>query len=236
MCGLYPYDGAFEANDDDPAYETETFGAVNTLKEAGCGVFCSGFLRRLYRPHEKFSMVDWSREVARKGYRSWHFTGKEFVNATFTTPEVDSKEVATRFNMPELEGKTREELEAKLGKIEGIGTSFFLMDNVIAALTGADLMSDTRVRDTIQLINNLKIGIPVVIRVENSVYHRDPKRTGGHYITLIGIYNAQFVVADSSYGVTLMPAEEILKAATAGTCVVWNCFDFPEYGRKRRGN
>lgn len=232
ICGLYPYDVAFETNHD-PAYAVEPMGAVNTLKEAGCGVFCTAFLRRLYRPNEEFDTIEWSREVASKGYRSWHFTGIAFKNTTFSSEHVDSVEVAKRFCMPELEGLTRNELESKLGKIEGIGVSYFLVDNVIAALTGAEAVTDTRVKDMIQLVSNLKLGIPVVMRVENSVYHLDKARTGGHYITLIGMCDGHFVVCDSSIGVILVPIETILKAATAGTCVVWNCFDVPEIGCMR---
>ena len=45
VTGLFPYDEVFETNED-PEYENEPYGPVSNLKDAGCGVFCTAFLRR----------------------------------------------------------------------------------------------------------------------------------------------------------------------------------------------
>ena len=136
--------------------------------------------------------------------------------------------MAERFGIPELNGCSKEELESKLGKIEGIGVSYFLIDNVISELTGVAPVLETRIRNVDKLVRNVAIGIPVIIRLENTVYNNDPGMVGGHYVVLIGMTNGQFVVADSSIGILLKPIQDVLRAATVGRCAVWNCVYVPK--------
>ena len=114
------------------------------------------------------------------------------------------------------------------GKIEGIGVSYFLIDNVISELTGVAPVLETRIRNVDKLVRNVAIRIPVIIRLENTVYHNDPGMVGGHYVVLIGMTNGQFVVADSSIGILLKPIQDVLRAATVGRCAVWNCVYVPK--------
>lgn len=225
---LYSYDFLFTTSSDENCYSLLPFGATNTIAGAGSGVFATAFIRRLYAPEEKFHITKWAREVADKGYRSWHFTGEKYKSEIFTSATVNSAEVAERFGLPEVSRCSKEDLEIKLGKIEGIGVSYFLIDNVIAELTGVNPVTMTRILSVDELVRKVAIGIPAVIRVENSVYHNDPGMVGGHYVVLIGMTNGQFVVADSSIGILLMSIKDILKAATAGRCAVWNCVYVPK--------
>lgn len=225
---LYPYDFLFTTASEENCYSLLPFGATNTISGAGSAVFATAFIRRLYAPEEKFRITKWAREVADKGYRSWHFTGEKYKSETFTSVTVKSSEVAERFGIPELNGCSKEELESKLGKIEGIGVSYFLIDNVISELTGVAPVLETRIRNVDELIRKVAIGIPVIIRLENTVYHNDPGMVGGHYVVLIGMTNGQFVVADSSIGILLKPIQDVLRAATVGRCAVWNCVYVPK--------
>lgn len=59
--------------------------------------------------------------------------------------------------------------------IEGNGTKYSLFNNLAIELTNIN-----------EIFNYLEKGCPITILIQNSIYHNDRKRTGSHFITLIG--------------------------------------------------
>lgn len=64
----------------------------------------------------------------------------------------------------------------------------------------------------------------VPLRVNNTIYHNDPQRIGGHNIILAGISNGEAILLDSSMGINRIPAERLFKAAIANEnlIAVWD--------------
>ena len=54
----------------------------------------------------------------------------------------------------------------------------------------------------------------VPMRVENSRYHQDPMRPGGHFVILVAIHDQEALVVDSSVGEKRLPIHQLLQAAT----------------------
>lgn len=202
----------------DPRFQKMRFGAVNSVAKSGCVCFVTQYIIRLYT--NSMDMRSWAVEVAERGYRSWRF--KNFPQITFTTPYVDIDEVKRKFrfvpNVEECESVNR--LVTVLGPVEGIGGSMFLVDNVIADLArkyGRIIIpvKDTRLNSVEELIENLKKGMMVPIRVNNAVYHNDQNRKEGHYVCLIQIENGLATVMDPAIGFHTLSAERLIKAMTA---------------------
>lgn len=202
------------------------FGAVNTVEKAGCVCFVSYYLLRMYG-EEYFPFEKWVNEVVQKGYRIWKF--KKFPKVTFCSSTVCVEEVKERFKSLDVDLSdctTVEELENRLGAVEGVGGSMFLIDNVIAYLNGLTPVEETRFTDVEDVIESIQSECMVPMRVNNAIYHDNPGEEGGHYIILLGIINGQALVWDASVydGYYALPFERLMKAAVAddGLIAVWD--------------
>lgn len=218
----------FSIAGEDPREKTTLFGAVNTVYASGCVVYVSDTIRTQYdSTGSNTSVLELAEEAANKGYRSWKFAN--YSKPYFTSPKVDVDEVKEQFKdiVPEVQDcETVEELESLLGKVTGIGGSMFLIDNIICMLSQKELTAvrDTRITTVEKVIENLKNGIMVPIRVNNSIYHNDPNRAGGHYVILAGIEKGEAVILDSAIGINRIPAKRLFEAAVAneGLIAVWD--------------
>lgn len=197
----------------EPEAAQKIFGAVNTLQKSGCVVYVSYYIMKRYNKIPvDFTVYDWTDIVAAAGYRSWRFSN--YPKKTFFSPKIDVEEVKTKF--PELPPSvsTVEEIKEILGKVEGIGGSAFLLDTVISQMAGNIVaVKDTRLNSVDGIINNLKKNVLVPIRVNNSVYHSDQNRIGGHYVTIYGLDDIYVNVFDSSIGKVMLPFKKIMNAA-----------------------
>ena len=193
-------------------YRKVQFGAVGTVEKCGCACFTSYYILQQYS-QSRISFEEWVKEIANKGYRFWRFS--KYPDITFSDSYVDPVNVKERFEgKVELSGKeSREELENILGEVEGVGSSAFLFDNLIADLGKVEAVQETRLTTVEQVIENLKNGFWVPMRVNNALYHGDKKRSGGHYITLIGVSKGTAFVWDSTQGAFNLPFEILMKAA-----------------------
>lgn len=207
---------------EDPREKTTPFGAVDTVYASGCVIYASNTILNQYIKR-KVGVLELAEEAANKGYRSWKFAN--YSKPYFTSTKVDVDEVKEKFKeiVPEVQKcKTVEDLENLLGKVTGIGGSMFLIDNIICMLSKKELtpVCDTRITTIEQVIRNLKNGIMVPIRVNNSIYHYDPKRIGGHYVVLAGIENGEAVILDSAIGINRIPAERLFKSVVANPSLI----------------
>lgn len=206
--------------------ENETlFGPVDTIAKGGCIIYVGTMILRNYG--HNIDVITLANEAVKKGYRSWGF--KKYMSQYFITPTIDIKEIKEKFSKEITEVgncETVEELEEILGKVTGIGGSAFLVDNIISLLSDEKLrpVLDTRITTMEQALENLKNGILVPMRVNNTIYHNDTKRVGGHNIILAGISNGEAILLDSSLGINKIPAERLFKAAIAneGLISVWD--------------
>lgn len=210
---------------EDPRENVTSFGAVDTVAKGGCIIYVGTMILRNYG--HNIDAVTLANEAAQKGYRSWGF--KKYMSKYFVTPTVDIERVKERFGteLPEVNDcKTVEELEEILGKVTGIGGSAFLIDNIISLLSNEELkpVFNTRITTMEKVLENLKNGIMVPMRVNNTIYHNDPKRVGGHNIILAGISDGEAILLDSSLGINKIPAERLFKATVAneGLISVWD--------------
>lgn len=219
----------------DPTVKDIPFGPVGTLESSGCVVFVTAQLIKMYDfADDNVDIREWTKEVVEKGYRSWRFSN--YPEFSFVEPTVDADKVKAKFAgvAPVENCKTVEDLVSVLGEIEGIGGSMFLIDNVIFSLAFPEgsyrkidmetMLSYTRISDVNDIFKNLMEDTCVPIRVNNAVYHDDPKRSGGHYILLMGLAEGDFVVYDSSIGFTKVNIWRVLDAATVdeNLTAVWN--------------
>lgn len=216
-----------------PVVKDIPFGPVGTLETSGCVVFVTAQLMKMYDFADgDVDINEWTKEVVEKGYRSWRF--ENFPKVSFTSKEVDLGEVKKKLGMLEpkiLKCESTEELFQLTGKPEGIGGSMFLIDNVIAQLSKGNISGDmtsilgkTRISSVQDVISNLFNGYMVPMRVNNSIYHADQARTGGHYVILVGLYNGEAHVLDSLIGFKRLPFRRLIEAALADESLI-ACWD-----------
>ena len=216
-----------------PVVKDIPFGPVGTLETSGCVVFVTAQLMKMYDFADgDVDINEWTKEVVEKGYRSWRF--ENFPKVSFTSKEVDLGEVKKKLGMLEpkiLKCESTEELFQLTGKPEGIGGSMFLIDNVIAQLSKGNISGDmtsilgkTRISSVQDIISNLFNGYMVPMRVNNSIYHADQARTGGHYVILVGLYNGEAHVLDSLIGFKRLPFRRLIEAALADESLI-ACWD-----------
>lgn len=200
--------------------EQTPFGPVGTLKQSGCVVYVSYYILKHYKKiPDLYSVYEWCKTVAKAGYRSWRFS--KYPEHRFFTSELDVDEVKNKLLnfIPEIaDCTTPDELITILGSLEGVGGSMYLIDNLIVQLAEENgkhfkAVKDTRLTSIDGIIKNLKNDTMVPIRVNNSLYHNDPEKTGGHYITIFGLVRNNVHVFDSSVGMKTLPFEKVIKAA-----------------------
>ena len=118
------------------------------------------------------------------------------------------QEVMTAFE------RDKEEAYQIIGRPLGIGGSMYFLDQLIADTVDKEPYKSTRVWTVGQLLDNLKKGYPVPVRVGNATYRDDPSLKGGHYVVLIGFENGNAVLVDSDEptGIFKCPWERFFSA------------------------
>ena len=223
-----------------PRWKDMPFGAANTCGNASCGALQASvvinYFNNIASPSSKMlfelnptvsSVID---ALVRKGYRSWKLENKP---GAMSAPVATLDAIYERFpDDEEVQSCTSlDEVFEKFGKPSGVGTNFFLLDNVIKFFSLDDELEigrDTRITSVGKILQNLSRGIVVPIRVENSVYLGDPNHKGGHYVTWFAIEDGNAVIVDTamekSCGIYTIPVSQVMDAITAGPgmAVVWD--------------
>ena len=202
-----------------PKWRDRLFGAVNTVEKSGCVAFTS----KVVLDHFSIpvSMESLLTEIENKGYRLWKLKNRK-KQLSMAHPDLEKLKMAFPEDAEIQSCKTLEEVYEVAGEPDGIGGSAFAIDAIIKCLAPHNnelsIGYDTRVRSFDKLLANLEKGYPVPLRVQNSVYHNDSNRVGGHYVTLFGIKNGKAIVVDSSFtetaGVRMLPVKQLLDAVT----------------------
>ena len=187
------------------------FGAANTMERAGCLVFVAKHLLDFYGV--RTSVLALRDMMVERGYRALQF---EKVSKTFYTPTATLKEALEV--LPEdvkQEDITKlEDAYPYIGMPSGIGGVHVLLDNLIGHYAKRRPVQETRLLWVQDVYEELKEGRMVPMRVENSRYHQDPMRPGGHFVILVAIHDQEALVVDSSVGEKRLPIHQLLQAAT----------------------
>lgn len=216
----------------DSKYANLQNGAVNTLEKSACGLFVAyNLLKNFYCLDIDFLELKVAME--QKGYRQWNIP--ELKNAagrpvTLNEPTVNLENLKNKFaDNDELQKcSSLNEVYSKFGNPFGIGISAFFIDNVIKLVfddTDINIADDTRIKSVAHMLEVLESGYPILMRVNNAIYHDDPNRGEGHYVTVLGFSNGMAHVFDTSIeNEVIIPIERLLKAsiANANTIFVWN--------------
>ena len=171
--------------------------------------------------------------MEQKCYRQWNIPGlKNIVGrpVTLNEPTIDLETLKNKFiGNDELQKcNSLNEVYSKFGNPFGIGISVFFIDNVIKLVFNnntIDIADDTRIKSVEHILDVLESGYPVLIRVNNAIYHEDTNRAEGHYITILGFSNGMAHIFDTSIAnEIIIPIERLLKASISNenTIFVWN--------------
>lgn len=214
-------------NGEDPIERVTLFGVKGTIEKTGCILYATRCI--LYEYGIEISMCDWANEVAEKGYKRWMFS--KYLKDIFFTGKVNFQEVKEHFKTVQgIEScQTIEDFTKILGEIiPSNGGSMFLFDNLIADLSKEKVtpVVETRLTTVEEVVVNLRNGIFVPARVNNTVYHNDINRIGGHHIIITGINYGMATIADSSIigGINSIPAEQLFLSIVEnpGYIAVWD--------------
>ncbi len=109
-------------------------------------------------------------------------------------------------------------------KIDG---SILAIDYIINYIADQPNTSQNiRINHFKQILDNLKNGIIVPMRVEDSVYYSDSSKTGGHYVILFALIEGRAYVIDSRIptGVTSLSTSHLFNAMLANedSICAWN--------------
>lgn len=208
-----------------PKWANRQFGPVNTVEKSACIAFVSKVILDYF--HIQISMLDILSLIEEKGYRMWKLSK---TNKTLNCPKAEyailKKILADDARIQNC--NTLKDIFDVFGEPVGIGSSSFLIDSILESISSKviKVFDDTRIKTIDELISNLSIGIPVPIRVQNSIYHNDPSRTEGHYVTLFGIAYGTAVIVDSSWGngIRFMPVKQLIDAMIKNENLIcaWN--------------
>lgn len=215
-----------------PKWSNRPFGAVNTVQNSACVCFVAKVIldTPVYQKRfGKVSMEDIFSEAETKGYRLWKLANRS-TTLSMATPSV--REIKKAFPQDEEIQRctTLEQIYTIAGNPVGIGGSMYFIDNIISQASNNKMSVgfDTRLRSVKEIVQNLEDGFYVPVRVENSIYHNDPTRKEGHYVTIVGLNGSTATVLDSSYdehgGVREIPIMRLFAAMTAkeGLVCAWN--------------
>ena len=188
------------------------FYPIENLDKIACACFTTYAILKKYSDSE-ITFEEWVHEVVDKGYSIWRFSKyPEIVFCdTFINPVQVKKKFKEKVELSGLENK--EHLKAILGKVEGLVCSELLFDNLITTLENVKAINQARLTTVEQVIENLKNGFWVPMRVNNALYRGDMKNKEGHYVILTGISNGTASVWDSTEGICNLPFEILMKAA-----------------------
>lgn len=201
-----------------PKWEDYPFGARGTVGSSGCMVFMAWII--LHYAGINVSIEQIVKSIVILGYRMWKLKNR---SRAMSFPTIDLEQIKATFpDDPEIQAcNTLEELYKVAGEPWGIGGSVYYIDNLIHLILNDDSTA-TRITSVEAILQNLKNGIPVPCRVQNSTYHNDPNRKEGHYVTWFAIRNGNAIIADSNYGNGWreMPVKQFLEALKGGglTC------------------
>ena len=109
-------------------------------------------------------------------------------------------------------------------KIDGSILAIDYIINYIAAQPNSS--KNIRISNFDQILDNLKNGIIVPMRVEDSIYYRDSSRIGGHYVILFALIDGQALVIDSRVpsGVMALSTQDLFNSMLANedAICVWD--------------
>lgn len=219
-----------------PKWSKRLFGAVNTVQKAGCLVFVS----KLFLDEFDFNYIEVNsiiKEIEEKHYRLWKLANRD---KTLSMPTISLEELKAEFpdDEPIQSCNSLDEVYSVAGNPVGIGGSMFFLDNLIYLVcrwNDIDVVKPysgssygTRIYNVDSLLENLEMGCPIPLRVENSVYLNDSSLKGGHYITLYGFNSGTAIVVDSNIdsnaGIKELPIKQLFDAMIANPNLVcaWN--------------
>lgn len=208
-----------------PKWANRQFGAVSTVEKSACVAFVSKVILDYFHIH--ISMLDLLSLIEDKGYRMWKlYKTKKTLNCPKAEYTILKKILADDARIQDC--NTLEDIFDVFGEPVGIGGSSFLIDSILESISSKPIKvyDDTRIKTIDELISNLSMGIPVPIRVQNSIYHNDSSRAEGHYVTLFGMANGTAVVVDSSWesGIRFMPVKQLFTAMIKNENLIcaWN--------------
>lgn len=198
-----------------PKWADRNFGAVSTVEKSACVAFVAKVICDHFGIN--VSMEDLISEIENKGYRIWKLA-KEPKSLCIPKAELDKIKEQFPKEHDIQKCKTLEEVYHQYGYPIGIGGSMFCIDNLIKAIKGEN--TETRIENIEKILSNLDAGIPVPVRVENSVYYGEKtNKKGGHYVTLYGIQQGLAFIVDSSCkesgGIRALSARQFLYAMVA---------------------
>ncbi len=218
------------ATSDDPRWKDKPFGAVNTVEKAGCLAFTAYNMLYLLGLEQYASMEELLDTIVQKGYRVWKFENcKEYLS----WPKITLSQIKKKYATREVKKCTSlEEVYQILGKPVGIGGYMYFLDELIALEADVKPYEDTRLWTVQEMLENLKAGYPVPIRVGNATYRNDETLKGGHYVILVGFRNGRAVTVDNAVigGIYECPIEQFFKAVIEDKKKVsgWNTSDMPK--------
>ena len=216
----------------DSRYANLQNGAVNTLEKSACGLFVAyNLLKNFY--HLDIDFLEFKIAMEQKGYRQWNIPGLKNAAGrpvTLNEPTVNLETLKNKFtgNNELQKCNSLNEVYSKFGNPFGIGISAFFIDNVIKLVfndNNIDIADDTRIKSVEHILEVLESGYPILMRVNNAIYHDDPNRGEGHYVTVLGFSNGMAYIFDTSIeNEVIIPIERLLKASIANvnTIFVWN--------------
>ena len=177
------------------------------------------------------------KEIEEKHYRLWKLANRD---KTLSMPTISLEELKAEFpdDEPIQSCNSLDEVYSVAGNPVGIGGSMFFLDNLIYLVcrwNDIDVVKPysgssygTRIYNVDSLLENLEMGCPIPLRVENSVYLNDSSLKGGHYITLYGFNSGTAIVVDSNIdsnaGIKELPIKQLFDAMIANPNLVcaWN--------------
>lgn len=184
---------------------------IENLEKFAYDCFITYCILKKYSDSE-ITFEEWVHEVASNGYGMWRFS--KYPEIVFSDTFMNPIQVKEKFKGKiELSGlESKEHLEAILGAVEGLGCSELLFDNLIKQLGNVKEIKKTRLTTVEQVIENLKNGFWVPMRVDNALCYGDCKRYGTSYIILTGISSGTAFVWSPTEKAFSLPFEILMKA------------------------
>ena len=216
-----------------PKWANRPFGFVGTVERSACLAFVSKLILDLPKFRKYFGYVTMEHvftEMETKGYRLWSLQN---IRKTFNIADRSLDSIKELFPGDPIISKctSSEQVYEITGIPVGIGGSVFFLDNIIAMASSKKLAigKDTRLHNFDEIVTNLNAGVPVPVRVQNSIYRGDDQSVGGHYIILYGMNRGMCYVFDSSEernsGIRTIAAWRLFEAMIEdeGLACAWNC-------------
>lgn len=161
-------------------------------------------------------------EIVKKHYRLWRLLYRDKI---LCSPEITVEGLKAAF--PEdtqiQECTSLPEIYSVAGNPVGIGESPYFLDNLIYSICSwmhipISIYDDTRIPEANQILENLKLGCPVPLRVSTEIYLGDSRPKNEYYVTLYGIEAGRAYVVDSKRehltGIRSIPIDTFLDAMT----------------------